>query len=220
MKNILLGGIFMKINKLKIGKGAIFICVTALTLILLYNISYASDAAKSFGEQQAKVLSDAGDGIVATIDGEKITKKGFDTYKLFLNNGNDKYSDKEILGKILDRQVVYKEALKEGVTVSDTEISNAINVAKETLSSFPEQDAAFKEYIKGLNFTEDQYWESVKSAYEKALIIGKYKNSLKDKFAKDNNITDKIELDAKFKAVYDQQVKDLENKAVIESTIK
>lgn len=124
------------------------------------------------------------------------------------------------MGKILDRQVVYKEALKEGVTVSDTEISNAINVAKETLSSFPEQDAAFKEYIKGLNFTEDQYWESVKSAYEKALIIGKYKNSLKDKFAKDNNITDKIELDAKFKAVYDQQVKDLENKAVIESTIK
>lgn len=210
----------MKINKLKIGKGAIYICVTALTLILLYNISYAPDAAKSFGEQQAKVLSEAGDGVVATIDGEKITKKGFDTYKLFLNSGNDKYSDKEILGKILDRQVVYKEALKEGITVSDTEISNAINVAKETLSSFPEQDAAFKEYIKGLNFTEEQYWESVKSVYEKALIIGKYKNSLKDKLAKDNNITDKIELDAKFKAVYDQQVKDLENNAEIESTIK
>lgn len=210
----------MKINKLKIGKGAIYICVTALTLILLYNISYAPDAAKSFGEQQAKVLSEAGDGVVATIDGEKITKKGFDTYKLFLNSGNDKYSDKEILGKILDRQVVYKEALKEGVTVSDTEISNAINVAKETLSSFPEQDAAFKEYIKGLNFTEEQYWGSVKSVYEKALIIGKYKNSLKDKFAKDNNITDKIELDAKFKAAYDQRVKDLENNAEIESTIK
>ncbi len=210
----------MKINKLKIGKRAIYICVTALTLILLYNISYAPDAAKSFGEQQAKALSEAGDVVVATIDGEKITKKGFDTYKLFLNSGNDKYSDKEILDKILDRQVVYKEALKEGVTVSDTEISNAINVAKETLSSFPEQDAAFKEYIKGLNFTEEQYWESVKPVYEKALIIGKYKKLLKDKFAKDNNITDEIELDAKFKAVYDQQVKDLENNAEIESTIK
>lgn len=39
-----------------------------------------------FGKQQADVLSKAGDGAVATVDGEKITKKGVDTYKLFLNN--------------------------------------------------------------------------------------------------------------------------------------
>lgn len=212
----------MKIKKFKVSKNALFICITVLTLIVICNIAYTKEGdsiTKIFGQKQAEILANAGDGVVATIDGEKITKKGFDTYKLFINNGNNNHSDKEILDNIINRQVVYNKALKDGITVTDQEVSDAINAAKETLSSFPEQNAAFEENIKGLNLTDDQYWESVKPTYEKALICGKYKNSLKDKFAKDNNITDKTELETKFNIFYNQHVKDLRNSAKIESTI-
>lgn len=69
--------------------------------------------------------------------------------------------------------------------------------------------SAFIEYLNGLNMTENQYWESVKPAYKKFISCGKLKNSMKQKYAEDNNIKDKIKLDKEFRLYYSKFLSDL-----------
>jgi|GEM_PF-6694529 len=181
-----------------------------------------NSAAKLLGIGQATMLpADAGKEVVANIDGEGITKKGFDTYKLFLNsNGESKLSDKQILDKIIDRQVVYNQAVKEGMTASESEVDSAVKAAQEAIKSESKQYEAFKDYISGLNLTEEAYWESVRPAYKKALTCGKYKNSLKAKFKEDNKGKAISDLNAEFSKYYDGKVKALVEKAKVESFLK
>lgn len=88
---------------------------------------------------------------------------------MLVNSGEKKLSDSEILNKIIERQVIYKSAQIDGITVTDEELSNAIQKAKDTIKSYDEQYNSFQVYIKGLNMTEDQYWESVKPVYKKSI---------------------------------------------------
>ncbi|WP_165755790.1 SurA N-terminal domain-containing protein [Ruminiclostridium hungatei] len=182
----------------------------------------ANSAAKLFGIGQTTMLP-AGDGkeIVAIIDGENITQKGFDTYKLFLNsNGENKLSDKQVLDKIIERQVICNQAVEEGMTASESEIDSAVRSARETMKSDSKTYAAFKEYVAGLNLTEDSYWESVRPVYKKALTCGKYKNSLKAKFREDNKGKAISDLNAEFSKYYDGKVKALVKNAKVESLLK
>jgi hypothetical protein len=211
---------------IKLGRKRLIIYLVAM-LILACGVTYAAlkpdSVSKLFGKQQSESLKNTGDSIVATIDGEKITKKGFDTYKLFLNGGDQsQLSDKQVLDKILDRQVIYNQAIKEGISVSDDEISSSIKSAQESIKAVSSQYESFKEYLSGLNMTENQYWESVKPTYKKALICGKYKNALKEKYIQANNIKNKnsTEIDSEFRDFYAQKVKDLKAKTKVESFIK
>jgi len=52
------------------------------------------------------------------------------------------------------------------------------------------------------------------------LICGKYENELKQKYKEENNITDKVELDAKFRSFFDEKIMDLKSKMNIETNIK
>ncbi len=203
-------------------KMVIGIVVTASILIcgvVGYTSAKSESVAKLFGIEQSQALSNAGKDIVATIDGEKITKKGFDTYKLIIDYEN-KLSDEEILNKIVDRQIVYKQAIKEGFLVSDQQVEAAIKSAQEEIKMDSKQYEAFKEYFSGLNMSEDEYWESVKPAYKKALTCGAYKNALKKKFKTDNKIEDQNELNSKFSEFYNQKVKDIKSKTKVQSFLK
>lgn len=213
-------------SNVKYNKRKITIALVIVISILVFSaVGYAAiqnnTVAKLLGIEQSKALSSAGNDIVATVDGEKITKKGFDTYKLFLNsNEGNKLSDQQILDKILDRQVVYNQAIKEGMTASDEEVNSAIKSAQEAIKLDNKQYEAFKEYISGLNLSEDEYWESVKPAYKKALTCGKYKNVLKGKYKEENKIQDAKELNSKFPDFYNQKVYELKSKIKVESFLK
>jgi hypothetical protein len=212
------------IKKFKINKKILVTCTVSVLIVALFSgfiySTQGESLSKFFGKQQAEILSNAGNDVIATLDGEKITKKGFDTYKFFVNSDNKKLSDKEILDKIIDRQVIYNQALKEGISVTNEELENAIKSAQDLMKSNDQQYTAFKEYVSGLNMTEEQYWESVIPTYQKAITCGKLKNELKEKFAKENKIEDKSELEAKFRDYYDQYVKDKKSKAKVESNLK
>lgn len=200
----------------------VLICIL-FAAILFSGITYATQGdslAKIFGKKQAEALANAGDGIVAMFNGEKITKKGFDTYKLIMNSGSIKLSDKEILDKIVERQIEYKQAIKEGITATDEEVNNFIKSAQDTVKITDNDYAAFKDYISGMNMTEEQYWESVKPAYKKAIICGKFKKSLKEKFAEEKNIKDELQLNKEFNVFYNQYLKDLKSKVKIETNLK
>ncbi len=159
--------------------------------------------------------------IVARIDGEPVAKKVFDSYKLSLNSGvESKLSDEQILDKIIDRQVVCNQAVKEGMTVSEAEVDSGVKAARETMEADRETYAAFREYVKGLGLTEEAYWESVRPVYNKALTCGKYKKALKAKFREDNKEKAIHDLNAEFTKFYDEKVKALVEKAKVESFLK
>jgi hypothetical protein len=203
-------------------KKVISIVITALVLvcgIVGYTAANSESVAKLFGKAQSQALTNAGNGIVAIVDGEKITKKGFDTYKIMLGSEN-KLSDEEILDKIVERKVEYTQAVKEGLLASDEQVDSAIKYAQETIKMDSKQYDAFKEYISGLNMSEDEYWVSVKPAYKKALTCGAYKKTLKQKFKKDNKIENANELNSKFSEFYNQKVKQLKGQAKVQSFIK
>ena len=110
----------------------------------------------------ATILDNAGNNVVAIINGEKITKKGFDSYKLFVNSGENKLTDSQILDTILERKMIYDNAVQGGIVATNEEIANAIKTAQNVTKENSERYEAFKDYLNGLNMTEDQYWESVK----------------------------------------------------------
>ncbi len=208
--------------KLKTKKIMGIISIVLVVLALSFGAVYAvqgDNLAKLFGKQQADILANAGNDIVATIDGEKISKKGFETYKLFINNGDNKLSDKQILEKIIERKAINDEAIKEGLSATDEEVASLVNSA-QNMKENDERYLAFKEYLGGLSMTEDQYWESVKPAYKKFITCGKFKNSLKEKYAKENDIKDKTELDNNFRDYYNQYVQELKGEVKVETDIK
>ncbi len=205
------------VNKKKV----IIIAVTAVILICCiggYTFSKSESAAKLFGMKQSQELTNAGNDIVATIDGEKISKKGFDTYKAMINSEN-KLSDKEILDKIVESHVVYTQAVKEGFHVSDQQVEAAIKSNQETLKKDSKQYEAFKEYIRGLKMNEDEYWESVKPAYKKTLMRGAYKNALKEKFKK-VKLESNDEINTNFSEYYNRKIKDLISHTKVQSFLK
>lgn len=174
-----------------------------------------------FQNNKKEVLSHKGEEIVAIVDGEKITRKGFDSYKNIINSNTAKLTDKQVLDKIIESQVIYNQAVKEGLKASDKEVDKAIKTAQDDLMKFDDQQYNnFKKYIGSLNMSEDEYWESVKPNYEKTLIRGKYRNSLKEKYSKDGMNKAPSELDKNFNEYYNKKIKDLISKAKIQILIK
>ncbi len=203
-------------------KKVIIIAVTGIILICGiiggYTFAKIESAAKLFGIPRSQELTNTGNDIVATIDGEKITKKGFDTYKAMINSEN-KLSDKEILNKIVESHVVYTQAVKEGFHVSDQQVEAAIKSSQKTLKTDSKLYEAFKEYISGLKMNEDEYWVSVKPAYKKTLMRGAYKNALKERFKKDK-LENNDYINTNFSEYYSQKIKDLISHTKVESFLK
>ena len=199
------------------------ISVVVIIVTLFIGASFAlqgENLSMLFGKQQADILTGSGDDIVAVINGENITKKGFETYKLFVNNGESKLTDRQTLDSILEQKVLFDEATQKGLSATDEEVAKLIESTQDIMRENEERFSAFKDYLNGLNMSEDQYWDSVKPAYNKFITCGKLKSALKEKFAEDNNILDKTELDTKFRNYYSQYVKELEREATIETDIK
>ncbi len=208
------------LNKRTILLGA---AAVAALLILAAGCSALSTGSRAMPSdiEKTSATADKSQDIVVRIDGEPVTKKGFDSYKLSLNSGvESKLSDEQILDKLVDRQVVYNQAVKEGMTASEAEVDSGVKAARETMEADSETYAAFREYVKGLGLTEEAYWESVRPAYRKALTCGKYKKAQKDKYIKDNKEKAISDLNSEFLKYYDEKVKALVEKAKVESFLK
>ena len=72
-------------------------------------------------------------------------------------NSENKLSDKEVLNKIVESHVVYIQAVKEGIHVSDQQVKAAIKSSQKSLKSDSKLYAGFKQYINGLKMSEDEY---------------------------------------------------------------
>lgn len=189
-----------------------------LLVTLLFATVYVNGESEMnlLGQDHSSIMSNADSTIIAIVDGEEITKKVFESYKLSLNQGNTKYSDDEVLDKIIEKKLLYKNAIADGIAVDDNDVDKYLQEVKNGLAQNSELGQRIKEYIEGLNITEDVYWEQVRSVYKSNGIISDYMEKLQAEYAEANNLTDKKEISDKFREYFKQFVEDLKNNSQIE----
>lgn len=211
-----------------------FIAITIFTNAFASNYSF-SDLGQEIGQQVADVQKVSDDKkIVATINGIDETEKGFNTYKTTMNQNGKKYSDKELLDKIIKKDVLYSKAIDEGLVATDKEIDACVDEAKKAIQQDENQYSFLKSYLKEMGLTEDEYWEGSKEVYKQSLSIGKLEDALRENYAEkdteNSNITDskitKIyisdseEFNTGFQEYYDNYVNSLIKEADIQTDIK
>lgn len=151
--------------------GIVIMCVAAAAVLTLA-VSAARSSTTDVNEFATVVMS---------VNGTDITEKEFETFKATTNNAQTSYTDEQLLNILAKQQVLFDEAKRRGLTATSAEIDYAIDVAKDALQQPYQSEARsfLNSYIEQLGITEDQYWESMRSEYEKSLSIGKLQNQLR-----------------------------------------
>ena len=190
--------------------------------ILAGSIVYAtslSDRGKEIGKQSADIEKNGSDRIVATINGEKITQKVFDKNK-YVFNLNHTYTDKEVLDKMIERRVLFAQAVSEGLEVGDEEVSAAVEAVKTTVEQDKEQAEFLSSYLEGLGISDEQYWtEIVPKEYKQVLTIDKLYQQLRNAFIKSSGLSDPAEIKAQFDTQWKAYKNTLVSKAAVETSL-
>lgn len=169
----------------------VLICVIAALAVM---IAVTGDFGSKAGEDAGKMIHDlqsgySGDTIVMTVNGTGFSEREFQIYKSTMNNAQASYTDEQLLDRLARQQVLFDEAKRRGLAATEAEIDEAINMAKDILqqSDQAENRAFLKSYIEQLGMTEDEYWASIRPAYEKSLSIGKLHDELRSELAASEN---------------------------------
>ena len=201
-----------------------YILISVIVIaILAGGIVYAtslSDRGKEIGKQSADIEKNGSDRIVATINGEKITQKVFDKNK-YVFNLNHTYTDKEVLDKMIERRVLFAQAVSEGLEVGDEEVSAAVQTVKTTVEQDKEQAEFLNSYLEGLGISDEQYWtEIVPKEYKQVLTIDKLYQQLRDAFIKSSGLSDPDEIKAQFDIQWKAYKNTLVSSAEVETSLK
>ncbi len=133
------------------------VMIVAIIVIVLFTLNRSPNKQK--------------DVVAATVNGETITVDQLDRYynglpaqyKLTATKGT-------ILNQLIEREVLYQEAEKEGVGVSDSEAQNIVMLAKTSSGLTPEQ---FSQKLAEQNMTE----EELVLEYKKQMTINNFLNN-------------------------------------------
>ncbi len=136
---------------------------------------------------EQKVVTDK----VATVNGAVISNKDFDLEFLgakqrFMRQGqtpNDSQLmalKKEILERLIDRELLYQAAVKNGTKVEETTVDEQMTKVKKR---FPSEDK-YKDMLKGMKLTESE----LKSQLKKNLVI---KQFVEKQFEQNAKVSDK-----------------------------
>lgn len=166
---------------------AILVCViAALSITIAVTANFESKAGEEAGQTIHNIQSAySGDVIVMTVNGTSFSEKEFQIYKSTMSNAQTSYTDEQLLDRLARQQVLFDEAKRRGLTATEAEIDEAINMAKDILqqSDQSENRAFLKSYIKQLGMSEDEYWASIRPAYKKSLSIGNLQDKLRSELA-------------------------------------
>ncbi|MCX8129333.1 MAG: SurA N-terminal domain-containing protein [Clostridia bacterium] len=182
--------------------------------------AYQNNIFFNVGQKVKDITKNNDTGIVAVVGDKKITKKEFDTFKTLYSASDNIPSDTELIEKMIKNEVIYEQAIKDNINVSEEELDKALQEQKDIIAKDRDANMSYKNYVSGLNITEEEYWEKAKEGIKKALIRGKYKNKLKESFKEENPDIKDNEFQAKFNKYYNDIVTTLKNGMKIENYIK
>lgn len=205
---------------MKASKKFLYSAIVVVLVMIASGVVYAtsiSDKGKEIGQEEAENNKNDSESIIAIVNGTEISQKSFNSYKIMLNQ-NHKYSDKEILDKMIERIVLFNKALSGGFEATDEEVVDTVAEVKSVFVQDEEQYKFLKDYLDGMGVSEDQYWgEIVPEEYKQVLSVNKLYDSLRNEFIKNNNLTDSKEIKSKFGSYWDEYKSDMVNKAVVQT---
>lgn len=139
------------------------------------------------------------DDMAAIVNGTKITVKDVDTSISEQAPGAENQMSQielagarlQALNRLIDQEVLFQRAQKEGIAPTDEEIKNFIQRTKQERGMTEE---TFNNYLKQINQTEDQLKEQVKKQISINKLIEKSQSQLK---VKDSEVQDFYKADPK-----------------------
>lgn len=204
----------MSINKKSIVTISL-ILVLIVSLIIVYAVDENTNM--SLVGKRLKEIRSKEDKVIVIVDGEEITQNEFDVQSISRELGNANKTDKEILDSLIEKQVVYNEAVRKGITISEDRIDEIIKLNQQSIKQNPEYYKQLKGIIDGLGITEEQYWKDARPIYNKILVMGEYKNNyLKSKFMEENKNKDITNFSEEYKEYYKKHIESLKAEAKIE----
>lgn len=97
----------------------------------------------------------------------------------------------DVLNDLINNDILYEEAQKEGLSISYDEAKKFMENTRDTMNAIisgklkcaNQKEAIddinnFKEYIKGLGMSEDEYWNQSIKDYQRVLTVAKLKNKI------------------------------------------
>lgn len=144
------------------------IMLLALVLLLSFSSCF-KDNHTTTPQDNSKVL--------ATVDGKNITEQN-----LKMAMTNSVFTEKQMLEKLIDDQLLLIKAKELNLSVSDNEAKAEMQKQKDLIESAINKEevlATLKDFIKKLGITDDEYWNTYAvQAYKATLTIGKTREKL------------------------------------------
>lgn len=158
--------------------------VIVATSVVYISISAAS-AAKQIGQNISEKIESMEDQVIAKVGSHEITNIDVETYKnsllflrLFVNLVNpdaevEDMTEGQIIQDLANNYILYSEAEKMELVVSDVVVNNYIEEQKRLFKKIdPEEAALIENFANGLGLTMDQYFDSLAPIYKRQLSIG------------------------------------------------
>lgn len=157
----------------------------AVVLVVGAVVINAISVAEQLGNKQSALTTDS--TVLAVVGGYQITRFDFEKYRIIhqfmieiAKTGYDEeyviaeLSDEEIIAKLIENKLLFIEAEKNGLIVSDEKIHDYINELIKVIDSTDSKDVSvLKDYIRGQDMTIDEYFNSYFDTYKEQMSIGK-----------------------------------------------
>ena len=186
-----------------------FLVFLLLAVVLLCCGCRQESSMKDWGEQVKENQSIPDTDAVASVNGVPISKERYENYKVGLQNAQGKFTDEQVLDKMIRREVLYQEIERLGITVEEDEV-RAFNEERFALiDDDPVTYQIFKDYADGLGITLEEYKEMSMEVSRDSLLTTKYQEHLMAQYEKEKS-------EFLFDAYYEQNLDRLVEKAAIE----
>lgn len=121
---------------------------------------------------------------VATVNGNPIARRDFDISKAEIEMSGTQKSNREILDQLIDNELWYEQAVKDGDTVSDASASSAISMEKKQSSEDSNSSKMIGVLMKDLGMTSEQFWAYMSNEYIQQMAIYNFQNKLMNDYQK------------------------------------
>lgn len=122
-----------------------------------------------------------------TVVDSELIKKNAESYAKETDQSQEKVEEL-MTKKSMETRAFYLAAQDEGISVTEREVSDAIEEVKTSYSKDETSKKQLQAIIAGSGMSEKEYWNNLRPEYEKNMVINKYLEEQYLKLAKKSNI--------------------------------
>jgi hypothetical protein len=166
----------LKANKIIFVGMLVVFCLTIAYSLASANSGFGENIGNIFKKYTVNQNTDE-DTVIAKFGNLTITRNDIDYYKEFYSLNGEEKTDDAIIDSILLKTLLYEEAKKTGMEVSDDDVKENMEKVRNSILNNEEAHIDFLNFIKASGMTEDEYWENSFFVYKRAYSISNYKKN-------------------------------------------